>query len=172
MNQKNPQNAVTEPKTVQEFAIFTSLMPAIAGAVARKRNVPRKSPNSSGRERATQSPCGIQAPDRREVRRAILHHFAGWEGCTSLSLRGVAADRAEAGQSLELQSNEEKVSEPYELLRPGGGDRWAGPSADSGAAAGFGKDPGRGGRCRQPYIPRGTEHRGIPQRYRREPVHG
>src|SRR6185312_11145618 len=166
MNQKNPQNALTEPEKVQEFAIFTSLIPAIAGVIARKQDVPRKSPNSSGREGATQSPRGIQAPDRRKVRRAILHHFAGWEGCTSLSLRGVAADRAEAGQSLELQSNEKEVFEPHKLLRPVGGDRWPGPAADSGVAAGLGKDSGRGSRCRQPYIPRGAEHRGVPQGHR------
>ena len=48
---------------------------------------------------------------------AILHHQPGWQGCPGVSLRGMGADRAEAGRALHFQSYEEKVSGPGELLR-------------------------------------------------------
>src|SRR5206468_7228699 len=79
-------------------------------------NVSRQSPNSRGRKRTAESPRGIQARDRREVRAAILYHELRREGCTSVSLRGMGADRAEVGGALHFQSNEEEVSRPHELL--------------------------------------------------------
>src|SRR5262245_56512127 len=133
MNQKNPQIAVTEPEKHPEIAVFTSLLPVIAGLAVRKKNVSRKPSNSRGREGALKGARGIQASDRREVRHAILHHLARWEGCSSVSLRGVAADRGEAGTALQFQSDEEKVFEPHQLLRPAGGDRRTRSVADTGA---------------------------------------
>src|SRR5215510_13178949 len=111
MNQQNPQIAVTEPETKLEITVFASLIPVLAGLAVRKNHVSRQPSNSSRREGASQDPRGIQASDRREVRHAILHHLARWEGCSSISLRGVAAYRREAGAAFEFQPDKEKVSQ-------------------------------------------------------------
>src|SRR5947209_1516637 len=145
MNQKNPQIDVSEPVKQLEITVLTSLIPVLAGIAARKNNVSRKPSNSRRRERAFKGPRGIQAPNRREVRRTILHHLARWEGCSSVSLRGVAADRREAGAVIEFQPDQKKVPETHQLLRPVGGDRWTGAAADTGAAQGLGQDTGRSG---------------------------
>src|SRR5580765_434454 len=170
MEHKIPQITVTEPEIEPELTVFASLLPVTTGLAARKNNVSRQPSNSSRREGTFKGPRGIQAFDRREVRDAILHHIARWEGCSSVSLRGVAADRGEAGEALQFQSDEEKVFEPHQLLRSAGGNRWAGPGADTSVAARVGEDSGRGGRCGQPHVPRGAAHRGLQERYRREPV--
>src|SRR5579884_887820 len=171
MNRKNPKNAVPEPEKNLEITVFTSLLLVSAGLLARKKHVSRQSSNSGRREGTFKSSCGIQAPDRREVRHAILHHIARWEGCPSVSLRGMAADRGETGQALQFQSGEEKVFKPYQLSRPGSGDRRAGAGADTGAAARHGQDPGRSGCDREFDVPRSAEHRGIQAGNRTEPVH-
>src|SRR5476651_316701 len=104
MNQKNPQIAVTEPEKQLEATVFASLVPAVTGKAVRKNNVSRQPSNPGRREGTIKGPRGIQAPDRREVRHAILHHFARWEGCSSVSLRRVAADRGKTGAAFEFQS--------------------------------------------------------------------
>src|ERR1700681_3885854 len=125
MNLKNPQMTVTEPEIKLELTVFASLLPVVTGIAARKNNVSRQPSNSGRREGTFKGPRGIQAPDRREARRQILQHLARWEGCSSVSLRRVAADRGEAGQALQFQSDQEKVFEPHQLLRSVGGNRWA-----------------------------------------------
>src|SRR5262249_15980025 len=67
-------------------------------------HVSRQSPNSHRRKRTAQGPCRVQAGDRREIWAAILHHEFGRENCPGLSLRGMGADRAEAGGALNLQT--------------------------------------------------------------------
>src|SRR5216683_2786275 len=67
----------------------------------------------------------------------------------SVSLRGVGADRAEAGRALHFQSYEEEVSGPGELLRADGGNGWAGAAADAATAARSGADQRRGCGYRQ-----------------------
>src|SRR5262245_2058862 len=116
MNRKNPQIAVTEPEKQLETTVFASLVPVLTRLALRKNNVSRQPSNSRRREGAIKGPRRIQAPDRREVRNAILHHVARWEGCSSVSLRGVAADRREAGAALQLQSDQEEVFESHQLL--------------------------------------------------------
>jgi MraZ protein len=66
---------------------------------------------------------------------AILHHKSGWEGCSTISLRGMGADRAEAGRALQFQSYEEKVSRPHQLLRAAGRDGRAGTVVAAAVAA-------------------------------------
>src|SRR5689334_17980210 len=171
MNQKNPQIAVTEPEKQLEITVFASVMPVLAGIAARKNNVSRQPSNSRRREGTFKGPRGIQASDRREVRHAILHHFTRWEGCSSVSLRGMAADRREAGAVVEFQPDQEEVSQSHQLLRPTGGDRRTGPSADPGVAARTGTDSGRSGRDRKFNVPRSAEPRGLQEGHRREPVH-
>src|ERR1700733_867160 len=85
-------------------ALVFKRFPALRG----KTHVSRQSPNSRGRKRTAQSPGGVQAGDRREIRQGILHHKLRREGCSVVSLRGVGTDRAEAGRALHLQSYEEK----------------------------------------------------------------
>src|ERR1044071_708784 len=126
MKLKNPQITVTEPEIKLEITVFASLLPVVTALAARKNNVSRQPSNSRRREGTFKGPRGIQASDRREIRRPILHHLARWQGCTSVSLRGVAADRREAGAVVQFQPDQEKVSESHELLRPSGGDRWPG----------------------------------------------
>src|SRR5580700_10620342 len=99
------------------------------------KHVSRQSPNSRRRKGTAQGPGRVQAGDRREVRTAILHHKSRREGCSSVSLRGVGADRAEVGRALHFQSYEEEVSGPRELLRADRGDGWAGAAADTATAA-------------------------------------
>src|SRR6266567_1414731 len=149
-----PKNGPNETETAQLVTVFAS---AIAIGVAKRRpdgrgrpslhrrldHVSRQSPNSRGRKRAAQGPRGIQARDRREIRSAILHHQPGWQGCTSLSLRGMGADRAEAGGALHVQSYEEKVSGSGELLRADGRDGWTRPVADAADFAHVSGDQGR-----------------------------
>src|SRR6266481_416992 len=171
MHQKQPQIAVTEAEIQYEIAISTSFLPAMAGAVAVKSHVSRKPSNSSRRKRTPQGPRGIQAPYRREIWSAILHYQPGWQGCSSVSLRGMAADRGKAGAALEFQSGQEEVSQPDQLLRAGGGDGWTGQAAGSGPAARFSRDQRRSGGGGQPDVSRGTDHRGLPQGHRGEPVH-
>src|SRR5580693_9523129 len=96
-----PKNSPNEPQSTSILTAFTSLV--AVGVVAHRLSAPvkgrthvsRQSPNSRRRKRTAQGPLGIQASHRREVRHAILHHELGWQGCSSVSLRGVGADRAE-----------------------------------------------------------------------------
>src|SRR5271167_330046 len=106
------------------------------------RNVPRQLSNTSGRKRTAQGPCGLQAPDRREVRRTVLHHQLGWEGRTDLSVRRVAGHRAEAFKVAQLQPHEKEVPEQDQLLRPASGDGRTGPVARSGDSAVGGRNQG------------------------------
>src|SRR5580704_8800688 len=92
-----------------------------------QRHVSRQSSNPGRRERPSQDPGRVQAGDRREIWAAILHHKSRWEGCSSVSLRGVGTDRAEAGCALQFQSHEEEILGSDELLRAAGRDGWAGP---------------------------------------------
>src|SRR5579859_4764148 len=108
MKLKNPQITVTEPEIKLELTVFASLLPVVTGVAARKNNVSRQPSNSGRREGTFKGPRGIQTPDRREVRHAILHHIARWEGCSSVSLRGVAADRGEAGEALNFNPTKKK----------------------------------------------------------------
>src|SRR5215831_6394721 len=142
MNRKNPKIAVTEPEIQPEITAFASFVPVIAAAVVVRQHVSRKPSNSRGRKGTVESPRGIQASDRREVRNAILHHELGRKGCASLSLRRMAADRGEAGAAFEFQPDQEEVFESHELLRPGGRDRRAGKAAGSLVAQGIGGDQG------------------------------
>src|SRR5215470_1770768 len=126
MNQESPQKAVTEPEIQQEITVFTSLLPALAGLAIAKRYVSRQPSNSRGRKRTSQGPRRVQKADRREIWNPILHHQLGRKGCSSISLRGMAADRGKTGQALEFQPDQEEIPEPYQLLRAGGGNGRAG----------------------------------------------
>src|SRR5512146_3273597 len=102
----------------QFLTAFTSVAAERAARNRNKRHVSRQSPNPSRRKGPAEGPGRIQAGDRREVRGAILYHFSGWACCPGISLRGVGADRAEAGGALQFQPDEEKVSDAHQLLRP------------------------------------------------------
>src|SRR5215472_16463237 len=169
MNRKTPKNAVTEPEIQQEITVFTSLWPAIAGAIVR-RHVSRQPSNSRRRKGTAQSPSGVQAHDRREVRHTILHHQPGRKGCSSISLRRVAADRTKAGLALEFQPDQEETLEPHQLLRAARGNGRAGKTADSLVAAGLGGDQGRSGGGRQSDVSGSAEHRALSKGYSRQPV--
>src|SRR5690349_15679469 len=98
MKENQPPKAVTEPEIDQQITVFASLLVAAA-----RNHVSRQPSNARGRKGTAQGPFRIQASDGREVRNAILHHQPGWEGCSSISLRGMATDRGEAGEAIELQ---------------------------------------------------------------------
>src|SRR5205085_9371008 len=147
-------NEIEKAELVTVFAsvlgIAASRRPDSRGRLSPQElnHVSRQSPNSRRRKRTAQGPGGIQARTRREVWAAILHHQLRREGCSSLSLRGMGADRAEAGRALHFQSDEEKVSRPYELLGSAGRDGRPGPALDSTVTARIGADQGRSGRDR------------------------
>src|SRR6185312_1006231 len=126
-----------ESETAQLVTVFASLVIV--------NHVSRQSPNSRRRKRTAQGPGRVQARARREVRAAILYHELRWEGCTSLSLRGMGADRAEAGRALHFQSHEEEVSRSRELLGTASRDGRPGTPADAATVAGIGADQGRSG---------------------------
>src|SRR5215467_5149173 len=122
-----------------------------------KRHVSRQSSNPGRREGPSEGSGRVQAGDRREIRAAILHHKSRWEGCSSVSLRGVGADRAEVGGALQFQSHEEEVSGSDELLRAAGGNGWAGPVAAAAVVAGIRTNQGRGSGSGQSDVPRGQK---------------
>src|SRR5437016_4348637 len=136
------KNSPNEPEMTTLQAAFTSSLVAVVATVSctgrphrRKRTyVSRQSPNSRRRQRSSQGPGGVQAGDRREIRHAILHHKFGREGCPDISLRGMGADRAEVGQSLDFQPHQEEVPVAGELLGAAGRDGWPGPVAGSAIA--------------------------------------
>src|SRR5215471_7900455 len=137
MSPNQPQKAVTEPEIHQEITVFASLL-----VVAAKNHVSRQPPNPRRRKGTSEDPIRIQASDRREVWDPILHHQRGWEGCSTISLRGVAADRGEAGEVVEFQSDEEEVFEPHQLLRPGSRHGRSGTFIDSSPVARFRRNQG------------------------------
>src|SRR5580698_7905380 len=173
-----PKNSPNEPESTSILTAFTSL---VLAAIAAKRfsapvkgrtHVSRQPPNSRRRKRTAQSSVGIQARDRREVRHAILHHQPGWEGCSSISLRGMGTDRAEVGRALDLQSYEEKVSEQGELLGTGGRDGRTGAVADAATVARRGADQGRSGSERIPDVPGNPQSASLPAADGRREIHG
>src|SRR5712671_1378574 len=168
-----PISLNNEPETPTEPEIAIAFTSVIAAITARNRkhpgktsksNVSRQSPNSGRRKRAPQDPCGIQAPDRREVRDAILYHQPRRQGCRSLSLRGVAEAGREVFTALEFQSRQEEFPETHQLLRPAGGDGRARPVADATVAAGIGGDQGRGGSDGLSDLPRSAQPGNAAQR--------
>src|SRR5579884_2927901 len=116
MSDKLLQN---DPENDEKDAVSTILTSWIARQawLVLIANVSRQRSNPRRRKGTAQGPRGIQARDRRAIRREILHHVGRRQGCTDISLRGMGADRAEAGRALQFQSDEEKVPHPYELLR-------------------------------------------------------
>src|SRR5580693_1511352 len=173
-----PKNSPNEPQSTSILTAFTSL---VLAAVAAKRfsaplrgrtHVSRQSSNARRRKGTAQSSVGIQARHRREVRHAILHHQPGWQGCSSVSLRGMGTDRAEVGRALDLQSYEEKVSEQGELLGTGGRDGRAGAAADAAAVARCGADQGRSGGQRIPDVSGSSQPASVPSADGRREVHG
>src|SRR5262245_53329635 len=126
-----PINTGDEPKTEEIFAALSGMAVVAAVVTSRRqgqglkprksfkrgsaqlksrpserRHVSRAQSGTGGREGTAQDPCGLQAPDRREVRRGVLHHQPRWSSGRDLSGRGMAPDRREAGQAFELQSLE------------------------------------------------------------------
>src|SRR5437868_11982882 len=118
------------PKSTSSTSLYVAatITPAVAAEAAKflvaseGEHVPRKSSSTSGRKGTHQDPRGIQAHCRRTLRHAILHHQFRRQGCSSLSLRRMANDRRETDAPAQLQSHQEEVSGPGELLRPAGGD--------------------------------------------------
>src|SRR5258706_12366705 len=131
-----PEKRPNEPESTAIVTTLTSLVVAVAATINKRSPgtsrayVSRKSPNSRGRKGTFKSSLGIQAGDRREICPEILHHQSRWNCCSSVSLRGMGADRAEAGVAIHFQSDEEEVSQSHELLRAGRRDGRAGAPAD------------------------------------------
>src|SRR6266852_7698706 len=125
MNKKQPQFTVNVPEIQQAVTLFSSFI-----RFAAKRYVSRQLYNSNRRKRTPQGPCGLQAPDRREVRTQILHHQRGRQYCSTISPRGMGKDRAQAGRSAELQPGQAEISRPHKLLRSVGRNGWPGTAAD------------------------------------------
>src|ERR1035437_1791428 len=180
-----PKSTTVSPNRPTLTELCTAFTSLVAVLVAYRRNGPvrgtgllrglthvsRQSSNPGRRERTPQSPGRVQAGDRREIQSAILHHKSGWEGCSSVSLRGMGADRAEAGRALQFQSYEEKISGPDELLRAAGGDGWAGTVVAAAVAARDRADQGRGGGSGEFDVSRGQEPGAVQERDRRRKVH-
>src|SRR5882757_10533494 len=131
-----PEKRPNEPESTAIVATLTSLVVAVA-ATRHQRNpgtsrahVSRKSPNSRGRKGTPKGSLGIQAGDRREICPEILHHELRRKRCSSVSLRGMGADRTEVGVAIHFQSDEEEISQSHELLRAGRRDGRAGAPAD------------------------------------------
>src|SRR3981189_63077 len=132
------KNEPNDPEsTAFATASFSLVLVTVAAAInkrnpiASRAHVSRKSSNARRRKGTVKSPRGIQARDRREICSEILHHKSGRKYCSSVSLRGMGADRAEVGGALDFQSNEEKIPDSHELLRAGRGDGRAGAPAGS-----------------------------------------
>jgi hypothetical protein len=163
-----PKYGLDEPDETEILLAFASLMVR----EIRKRwrhpitgiHVSRQSPNTRRRKRASQGAGGVQAGDRREIRPTILYHQLGRQSCSSLSLRRVGADRAEACGIVDLQSHQEEISRPCELLGPAGGNGRPGPIVDAAASPRGSADQRRSGGDRAVDL---SEVRNLEQ-YRRE----
>src|SRR5580700_8858899 len=142
-----------------------------AGLLRNLEHVSRQSSNPGRRKRTAQGAGRVQAGDRREVRSAILHHKFGWEGCSSVSLRGVGADRAEAGGALQFQSREEEISGPDELLRAAGRDGRARTVVAAAVVARDRADQGRGSGSGEFDVSRGQEPGAVQTGDRGRQVH-
>src|SRR5256885_9166162 len=119
----------------------------------RRSNVSRQQSGAGRREGSPEGSGGLQAPDRREVRRGVLHNESRRPRGGDLSGGGMAEDRGKAGEALELQSIEEKVFEQSELLRADGRDGRARAAADAADPARSGRDQGRRSCLREPDVP-------------------
>src|SRR3954462_3298023 len=182
MTINDPKNGATDVKAPSTTGILTAVAGiAVIAARHSRLNTPKgrgnkyvsRQPSNPGRRKGkTQDPGGVQAPGRREVCQRVLHHQRGWRAGVDLPDGGMAAPRGEVSAPLQLQSDEEKVFGPHELLRPIGGDGQPGPRASAGDAARFGAVEGRSGGAGEPDPPGSAEHRGVPQGVGREPVHG
>src|SRR5688572_5646715 len=116
MKKQTPKPDIEQPTQTEILTAFTSLAAAVAAGVSSKGpkgrakpNVSRKSPNSRRRKGTAKSPGGIQARRGREVRGAILHHQPGRQGCSGISLRGMAAHRGKAGAAEHFQPDQKEV---------------------------------------------------------------
>src|SRR5439155_22232555 len=145
------------------LAVLLTAVTKSQSPVKGKAHVSRQSPNPRGRKRTPQGPRGVQARDRREVRHAILHHELRREGCSSVSLRGVGTDRAEVGGPLHLQSYEEEVFGPGELLGTADRNGRPRPAIDAAVAARVGTDQGRGRGDGQSDPPDSAQPGAVPQ---------
>src|SRR4051812_5276888 len=178
---KKPTNPVNDPAITQETedvctAFATELLVTAAilhtrqGARGGKRasrliksfrkrrsNVSRQQSGAGGREGSAESSGGLQAPYRREVRRGVLHNESRRQSRRDLSGGGVAQDRGQAGEALELQSIQEKVFEQSELLRADGRDGRARAAADAADPARSGRDQGRRSCLRESDVPGSPE---------------
>src|ERR1019366_4512319 len=91
-----------EPESTAFVTASTSLVVVAVVAVISKKttitrptHVSRKSSSARRRKGTVKSPGRIQARDRREICAEILHPEPRWNCCSSVSLRGMGADRAE-----------------------------------------------------------------------------
>src|SRR5215475_8678406 len=154
-----------EPDKTEILIVFAS---RVLREIVKQRHRPpvgihvsRQSPNTRGRKRTAQSAGRVQAGDRREIRATILYHQLGRQSCSSLSLRGVGANRAEVIRTLDVQSHEEEISGPGELLGPAGGNGQPGPVTDAAAIARGSADQGRSGRDRAAQLSGGPKPRAV-----------
>src|SRR5690348_6446147 len=160
----SPNNSPNASESKELATFLTSSLAAAVAAHVRKtpnrgrNHVSRQSPNPRGRKRAAQGARGIQARNRRQVQHPILHNQSGWEECPDLSLRGMGADRAEAGRSFHLQSHQEEVFDAHQLLGAGGGNGQPGTAAAAAVAARLGATQRRGSGNGLPEPLGSTEH--------------
>src|SRR5438270_12678335 len=126
-----PMNQPSSPK----FDAKATRKHVAAALASRNCNVPWQSPNSRGRKGPAEDPGRVQARGGREVRTRVLHHQLRREECLGLSLRRMGADRREVVAAFNLQSHQKEVPGPNELLRPAGGDGWAGAPLGAAVAA-------------------------------------
>src|ERR1051326_1664343 len=169
MSPEDPIKDANNPEKSDEFTAFAKKIVIEAALIAAKqlsseprrrgrRHVSRKSSSARGRKGPVQGARRIQAPDRRALQRGVLHHQHRWAGGGGLSGGGVAAHRGQAGETFELQSCEEKISEQSELLRADGRNGWAGPATSPPDFAGSsGAEEGRS-HLRQSDLPRSSQH--------------
>src|SRR5271157_296480 len=89
--------------------ILTSVQGIWAEQQGLRRYVSRHALNPSRRKRAPQGAGGVQAPVRRELQCAILHHQLGWQECQSISPSRVGGDRAQIGRGIQFQQVKQRL---------------------------------------------------------------
>ena len=146
----------------------------IAGAILQiteAGDVSRKHGSHYRRQRASESPHGLQAGPGRPLRRRVLHHLGGGGSRPGLSAAGLGGDRVTTRGSSGDRPRQGALPRARQLLRSAVATGRAGEAARADDPALLGDDERRSGGLGPHRSSRGVESRALREAPRRAPVH-